>query len=102
MCGRSGLMDELYLDASDTQDPVSPIARLEQGDCITLKAGYGHPWASEDRELVIASVEGNSALTCDGTCLNCEDIEGIVPQPGKKAPIVLSERAKEIMASVGL
>ncbi len=50
-----------------------PTIGVEAGDVILLKAGSGRPKSDSDRVLVIASVDGGSALSADGVQIYCLD-----------------------------
>ena len=73
------------------------IGQLEEGDEITLKAGFGFPEDPFDKVDTVVSVDSPSVLTAGGVMLGHADEAGVVPTGRKNFDYELSDRAKIIM-----
>lgn len=84
--------------------PVSSeiFLSLKPGDEITLDPGFGYEPSEAQRTLIIASIDGFSALATDGTQLMCTDCEGISPTGVHHESWQLSEKAQNILEELGL
>lgn len=79
-------------------EPETKIRELAPGDSVLIRRGYGVPAAERDFEAIVADVDGNSFMTCDGTRVDCAHVTGFEKLDRPKAEVKLSERARQVMA----
>lgn len=78
----------------------NPNIGLHIGDELVLKAGSGRPKVRFDRIVIVASVDGGSALTTDGTMICCLDEFEVTGN--RYDSYTVTDKAKKIAARVGV
>jgi hypothetical protein len=88
--------------SSDPEQGIR-VTRLQCGDQVTIKAGYGRPRSGKDRtEVVVAVHPDMAAMTDSGTILPCRNRADVFIPTGKHFKNVrISKKVRQLLLAGG-